>query len=125
MDEKIICEFCGQEIPQDTEVIILDGCPCCEDCALRIDLQKKLDNDPVLSLLNDKYIKFGVVKYISGIILVAALFLMYTVLENSLPDALGIIAMLTVPVALIVFIVSAVFRAVYHRKINAEISKNN
>ncbi len=92
---------------------------------MRIDLQKKLDNDPVLSLLNDKYIKFGVVKYISGIILFAALFLMYTVLENSLPDTLGIISVLTVPVVLIVFIISAVFRAVYHRKINAEISKNH
>ena len=88
MDEKI-CPLCDKKIIGESYEV--DEFPhCCKDCYERVNKMKKIENNPELSKLNNKYIKWNIFLFISYILLAIGV----TTINISL-FILGLIIMIT------------------------------
>ncbi|MCO8193218.1 zinc-ribbon domain-containing protein [Anaerofustis sp. NSJ-163] len=114
----MICPRCGFENSNDSVF--------CSECGfnLREENLDLLEKDPVLIVLNNKYVRSGIVRFVSGCVLAASFFLMYAALEYNLPDSIGITGMLLILPSLVVFIISCILRGLQRKKIIKELNKH-
>ena len=100
------CPNCGASLVQEKNF--------CEQCGydLRKDQHREflLEHDPKIAKLNESYAKTGLIRYISSIAFIVALFFMYYSLEGDLPDGFGIFGMLVSVPALAITLVALLLR---------------
>lgn len=115
------CPKCGSMIDYNVNF--------CENCGFDLreinEAYKLLENDPVLSRLNNRYYIVGGVKLFSGIIAFVSLILMYSALKYNLPDIVGILGMIFILPSFVIFIISCIIRGIQKRKIEKELKKHN
>lgn len=119
MGEKINCHFCDKELLTEEEVFSAMGKDCCEECGDL--LEKIVEEDVVISQMNEKYATLGLWKFIFGILTVVNFFLTYQALENSWDDMIGISILLISPIVTIGWVIFAIRRKILGKKLEREI----
>lgn len=111
MEKKNKCAYCEKESDKKMEAFC--GKPCCEECREKLILMNKVENNKMLSTLNSRYIKYGILKYGSLLLLLIAVMVIFTGNGTSLWTAWVIAA-----VSVAVHIFSVLFRKKYKATID-------
>lgn len=113
------CPKCGAEISAEKNF--------CEQCGFDLREIKQQENlletDPILTKMDNKYIKHGRWRLVSGLAVVLSLFLVYNSLEDNISGRFGEFGMVLFLPALVVFIISCVMRGVQKKKVMVELQQ--
>ena len=112
MEKKYKCAYCEKEVSEKPELFC--GKPCCEACREKLILMNKVESNKMLSKMNSRYIKHGILKYGSLAVFVIAMIVVFTA-DGKDPMWMGCII---AGISFITNILATLFRKKYKATMN-------
>lgn len=113
---KIVCDFCGKEMPGYDYVDKIYGHLICKSCMDRIHLETRLENDKEVRRLEEKIGQYGKLILAAGAILVLILSLFRKVMEDGVGQTAQLLCVVGMGIMIILIVLFAALRNLCNQK---------